>query len=236
MTITPEELAAFADGELNDADKERVAAAIARDETLARQLEAHRALKARLAGHFAPVLDQPVPDRLAQLLANASETWRADENIVNLAAAREIRAVKWHLPAWGWGGAIAASIAAVVIFSSYSGGSGALYADEQVAQVLDQQTIAEQPTNAQNRVLLSFKNRSGEYCRAYNVAGKGGIACRDTKGWRMEVVGEGETTDKAQYRMAGSDIDILDRAQEMAVGAALDADAEAAARATGWRD
>jgi len=85
-------------------------------------------------------------------------------------------------------------------------------------------------------VLLSFRNRDGEFCRAYNAAGEGGIACRDAKGWRLEATGQGEVGGKAQYRMAGSDREILEIAQEMAVGEALDADAEIAARKAGWRD
>src|SRR3546814_6659225 len=57
MTITPEEIAAFADGQMEGDAKARVAAAVAADPQLARQVEAHRALAARLAGHFAPILE-----------------------------------------------------------------------------------------------------------------------------------------------------------------------------------
>ena len=235
MTITAKELAAFADGELTGAEKERVAAAIARDEDLARQLEAHRALKARLAGHFAPVLEQPIPDRLTQLLANNVKYEPGAANVVDFAVAREERAAKRRLPAWGWGGAVAASIAAVIVLSTYSGEPRPTYAGTQIAQMLEEQTIAEQPSGADERVLLSFRNRDGEFCRAYNAAGEGGIACRDAKGWRLEATGKGEAGGKAQYRMAGGDIEILQFAQEMAVGEALDADAEIAARKTGWR-
>lgn len=235
MTITPEELAAFADGELTGADKERVAAAIARDESLARQLEAHRALKARLAGHFAPVLEQPIPDRLTQMLTNNTKDEPGAANVIDFAVAREERAAKRRLPAWGWGGAVAASIAAVVMFSTYSAERDPGYASTQIAQMLDAQTIAEQPAGSDKRVLLSFRNRDGEFCRAYNAAGEGGIACRDAKGWRLEAIGKGEAGGKAQYRMAGGDVEILEIAQEMAVGEALDGEGEIAARKAGWR-
>jgi AraC-like DNA-binding protein len=49
MTISREELAAFADGELDTGREAEIAAAVAADPALAAQVEAHRALKARLA-------------------------------------------------------------------------------------------------------------------------------------------------------------------------------------------
>ena len=47
MTVTREELAAFADGELDPAREAEVAAAVAADPELEAQLEAHRTLRAR---------------------------------------------------------------------------------------------------------------------------------------------------------------------------------------------
>ena len=68
MTPTPEQLAAFADDQLEGAEHDSVGAAIAADPALARQVEAHRALKARLGQHFAPIAQAPVPDHFAALL------------------------------------------------------------------------------------------------------------------------------------------------------------------------
>lgn len=238
MTITAEELAAYADGELTGAAKERIAAAIAADASLARQLEAHRALKARLAGHFAPVLDQPLPDRLTQMLSRSAgpEGQDVGGNVVGIAAARAQRESRRRLPAWGWGGAIAASVAAVALFSFNSRDVAQGYAGGEIARMLDEQLIASQPGDAEARVVLSFRNGAGEYCRAFNVAKGGGIACRDATGWRLEAIGDGEVRDKSDYRMAGSDAQILAIAQEMAAGEALNADEEAAARQAGWRE
>jgi anti-sigma factor RsiW len=68
MSVTDEQIAAYADGELQGADKARIAEAIAADPALAQKLDAHKALKAKLGAHFAPILDAPVPDRLTALL------------------------------------------------------------------------------------------------------------------------------------------------------------------------
>ena len=59
-----ETLMAYADGELDAAQRAEIAAAIERDPALARRVEQHRALRAEVAGAFATVLEQPVPERL----------------------------------------------------------------------------------------------------------------------------------------------------------------------------
>ena len=64
MKYDDEILMAYADGELDPARRAEIDAAIAKDPALARRVEQQRALRARLAGAFAKVLDQPVPERL----------------------------------------------------------------------------------------------------------------------------------------------------------------------------
>ena len=65
---------------------------------------------------------------------------------------------------------------------------------------------------------------------------RGGIACRGEGGWRLEDAGAGTGPDQSEYRMAGnSSAELLERAQAMAAGPALDAAQERTARASGWR-
>ena len=232
MTVTPEDLAAFADGQLAGEREAQVAAAVKADPELARQVERHRALKAMLAGHYAPVLDQPVPDRLAAMLDAEPEA-----NIIDFAASRERRQARRSLPRWSWiaGPALAASLA-LAVFLPGTGSDDGAYADARLAAVLDEQLVATQSQALETRVLLSFIGEEGEYCRAFTGTDGGGIACRDDAGWKLEVLGEGSETASSDYRMAGAgDADILARAQEMAAGPALDAEGEAAARSAGWR-
>jgi anti-sigma factor RsiW len=59
-----ETLMAYADGELDAAQRAQIDAAIAQDPGLALRVQEHRALRARMTGAFSRVLDQPVPDRL----------------------------------------------------------------------------------------------------------------------------------------------------------------------------
>ncbi len=241
--ITSEELAAWADGEVTGARGDAIAAAVAADPALQAQVNAHRALGDKLAAHFAPIAQEPVPDRLAALLraeptaANDQiETPAGSADVVNFEQAREKIAAKPKLPRWGWvvGPALAASLA-LAVFIPRGGDQPHAdgYADTQLAAVLDTQLVAEQG-DAQTRILLSFQNEGGEFCRAFSGAETGGIACRDDEGWRMEALGEGAAPDAGEYRMAGAP-EILAAAQDMAAGEALDAEAEEAARQAGWR-
>lgn len=235
MTITPEEIAAFADGQLEGDARTRIAAAVAADPVLARQVEAHRRLAARLSGHFAPILDQPVPEALARLLETAGGGMPENQaEVIDLAAARERRHMMRRLPGWG-GAAIAAALVAALVFSIDGGHAPGEYANARLAGVLDRQLVASQPTGAETRILLSFRNQAGELCRAYSDAGSSGIACRDSEGWRRQAIGSGGESGQAEFRMAGSEGDILEVAQEMAAGPALSATDEEQARRSGWR-
>lgn len=67
--LPDEEIHAFIDGELDTARARAVAERIARDPALAQRVEAFRADKALLAEYYAPLLDRPLPQDLAELLA-----------------------------------------------------------------------------------------------------------------------------------------------------------------------
>ena len=86
------------------------------------------------------------------------------------------------------------------------------------------------------RILLSFRDEAGAYCRAFAGEARSGIACRDADGWRLLAESEGATRQDSEYRMAGSPAaKVFERAQALAAGPALDADEEQVARARGWR-
>ncbi len=237
MSITEDVLAAYADGELDGAEKERVAAAIAADPALAAKVAAHRALKSRLAAHYAPLAEQAVPPHLAALLAGGQDKTEASGGeVISLAAARQKRGFVPILRRWGpiAGPALAASLVLAVL-QPWNGASPAGYAEPALAAALDSQLVATQPADAETRVLLSFERGSGGLCRAWRGGSEGGIACRDNIGWKIErqfALGESAG---GEFRQAGSEADLLAAAQEMAAGGALDAAAEKAASERGWK-
>lgn len=233
MTVSPEEIAAFADGELAPPRRDEVAAAIARDSGLAAQVERHRRLRATLSAHFAPILDAPVSTGLSGLLVR-----ERPGNVVNLAAARKTRVGR---PDWQrWGGWIVAPAlaASLVLLLMRPGGEPPRggYASGRLASALDTQLLATQPSAAPTRMLLSFRDEAGQLCRAYTGVTGAGIACHEARGWKLRHTAAAGRADTTTYRQAdSSDTGILALAQEMASGPALDAEDEASARRQGWR-
>jgi hypothetical protein len=234
MSVTSEELAAYADGELDPARREEVRAKVEADPALAAQVAAHAALKQKLAAHFAPIMEAPVPDRLTELLRT-----RESAPVADFAAAREKRDARRALSGvrWRWvaGPALAASLA-LAVFLPRGGDVPEGYAGEQLASALEQQLVSSQSAEADTRILLSFRNDDGQFCRAFAGAAQSGIACRDGEGWRLHTTGAGASAQQRDYRMAGADAgSVLAQAQELAAGPALTAEEEAAAREQGWR-
>jgi anti-sigma factor RsiW len=228
MSVTREELAAFADGQLEEPRHSEVAAAIADDRALAAEVERHHELRRRLASHFAPILDEQVPDELTALLGGG------EPKVADLDGERQRRATR-GFPRWGWvvGPALAASLALAVFLPR---GTPEGYAQPQLADALNGQLVATQPSDAPTRVLLSFRDHAGEFCRAFARYRQSGIACKDATGWKLAATTSGEVSEQGQYKMAGSAAaTIMARAQEMAAGPALSAQEEQEARARGWR-
>ena len=228
MNVTREELAAFADGELDPAREAEVAAAVMADPALEAQVRAHRALRERLGTHFTPVFEAPVPERLASLL-------RPEPQVIDFATARDKRERARTLPRWTWfaGPALAASLA-LAVFMPRGAGDG--YASGDLAEALEGQLVAAQAADAPTRILLSFRDEDGAYCRAFADEAQSGIACRDGAGWRLIEEAAGAGAQDSEYRMAGTPAaEVLERAQAMAAGPALDAAEEQAAKARGWR-
>lgn len=240
MSIDRETLAAYADGELGPEEAARVEAAIAADPALAEEVEAHRKLRAMLAGHFAPVTAMPLPDRLTAPLK------ASDSNVVDLGAVRRARAQAqapriWP-SRWAMGGAIAASLVLGVMVGGQlsspgpvRSADGRLVASGALDGALTNQ-LASAGGNAPVRILLSFKAGDGRFCRGFETEAMAGIACHEGNDWILERTQAGGPQSHTDYRQAGSPTaTIMAAAQDMAPDGALDADAERRARDTGWR-
>lgn len=246
MTIDPEKLpemlAAYADGELDPLAERQVERAIAADPALADQVERHRALRATLAAAFAPIAAAPVPDRLAQLVP--------DGRVVDLAAARAARAQAAAAPAperrWGrWagmGGMMAACLVLGVLVGRGADNGpvesrgGMLVASGGLGRALDTQLASADGGNAGLRILVSFRDGGGRYCRSFSGTSLSGIACREDAGWVLRETRGGNAASSSEFRQAGSaDAALMADAQAMMAGEPLDAAAEEAAKAKGWR-
>jgi anti-sigma-K factor RskA len=242
MTIDPETLAAYADGELAPDEAAKVEAAIVADPDLARQVEAHRALRAQLTAHFAPVLEAPVPDRLADLLKPKESAQVIDLAAVRRAREEERPVVETKRPRWAMGGALAASLALGLVVGRIAiptgpvaSEGGQLVARGDLARALTTQ-LASAQDGKDVRILLSFEARDGRYCRGFEQGATAGIACREGSDWRILRTQAGTAPRSAgAYAQAGSQTaEIMVVAQDMAAGGAFDSTAERKARDAGW--
>lgn len=233
MTVSPELLAAYADGELDVETARTVEAEVAGNAQLQADLAAHRALRARLSAHFAPIAEQPIPDRLRQMVTGPEQE---DSNVIDFAAQVERRRAPVMQSRWVRyaGPALAATLVlAFVGFGLRSKDSG--YAEGDLAQALDGQLVATQSTDAPVKVLLTFQDKQGQYCRGFSGQARSGIACRDDRGWRLIKMLDGAKGSDTEYRQAGSpNMAIMAAAQDMATDGALDAEQEASALRSGW--
>ncbi|WP_067734873.1 hypothetical protein [Novosphingobium naphthalenivorans] len=246
MSVTPEELMAYADGELPAADAARVAAAIAADPALAQRLAAERRLREALQGHLNPVAEEPVPDALAAMIAAAVQ--EDERKVVSLAAARAEResgtesGKRPFMQRWGSGMAIAASLVLGLMLGTQlqPGGpvaekNGALVASGRLAKGLENQLASAQGGNGPLRILVSFQRKGGDYCRVFENGTAAGIACKEDGDWMLERVIASGQRQTGEYRQAGSpESALLAAAQDMAAGDPLDAAAEKAVRSKAW--
>jgi hypothetical protein len=218
---------AWLDGELTPAEAARVEQAVARDAALRAVADRHRMIQARFAAAFGPIAQEPVA------LPRSAK-------VISFAEARAARAQKEKAPTRRWWipGAIAASlVAGLMIGQMQQGPSGigdradALALAPVLARGLDSQ-LAGEPGLV--RVALSFRAQDGTYCRSFSAAHLAGIACRAGQGWRLRYASP-VTPSQGDYRMAGNDPAEANAIAGMIAGDPLDAAAERAARAKGWR-
>jgi len=239
--MNEERLMAYLDGELDAAERIEAEREIAADPALAERVRAQQALRARLRAAYAPVLDEPVPERLLAAARGAE--------VIDLTAARQAREPRrrWHWPEWG---AMAASVLAGVIGGQLllgandplrSARDGSLVAGGPLAQALTEQLASTPPPGAKVQIGVSFVARSGSYCRSFVLereAPLAGLACRDGDAWKLQLVAPAAKPESGGgYRMAASALPpaLLKAIDEQIQGAPLDAPAEQAARQRGWR-
>ncbi|MGK2909741.1 MAG: anti-sigma factor family protein [Sphingobium sp.] len=230
MTIDRELLMAYADGELDAVSAKRVEKAIAMQPELAEQVAAHRALRATLASHFAPVIDAPLPERLTTLLDDPIVRLQPAQRNASFFQARNLAAMAAAL--------VMGLLLGQVITPGGSGlvgsGQGALVAQGDLAQALETQLASTQPADAPMRIGVTFRDHNGQLCRTFEGEVLSGIACRAGNAWQLKRTMAPEVGDRQAYRQASS-AEMMDAAQNMMAGGAMDADTERKAKDGGWR-
>lgn len=229
MKFDPATVAAFVDGELDDLTARRIEREAENDGALAAEIARHRGLRTQLSAHFAPVIDEAVPDRLRALLIDG----KVDTSLTERRERKRARFAPAH---WG---AIAASLVLGLTLGlkpwvpapDTGNAGGTLVASGQLAKALDTQLASNQSADAAVRIGLSFRDREGRLCRSFEGRDLSGIGCRDEGRWSLERTMRGQAG--GEYRQASSGTLAADAAAMMA-GDPFDAAAERAARDRGW--
>ncbi|RVT42003.1 anti-sigma factor [Sphingobium algorifonticola] len=229
MTIDPETLMAYADGELDAVSAKRVEKAITAQPELAAQVAAHRALRATLADHFAPVVEAPLPDRLTALLDDRVVPFQPAPRKATVFQVRNLAAMAAALVM----GLLLGQVVSLGGSATVGTRQGALVAQGDLAKTLDMQLASTQPADAATRIGLTFRDREGHVCRSFESPALSGIACRAEDIWRLKRTIDGDAREMQAYRQAGS-AEIIEAAQNMMAGAPMDAEAERKARQAGW--
>jgi len=255
MSFSDETLMAYADGELGEATRLEVEAAMRRDSSIARRVARLRAARDEMFAEQGP----------------SGGRSRQAANVVQLAAVRAQRvatqqaARKAARRVWGWrewsalGLVMVLGLAAgkfglahwqpgwlgdpVVVPTEVVSRNGVLVAQGRLDEILSQQMGGAAPSEGNVRVGLSFLSREGGYCRSFTLVGGNqdlvGIACRASEEWRVPVLVQNARPQAAMgaYRMAGTEMPtaVLEAIDQRIVGGMLDTRAEVEALRRNWQ-
>jgi hypothetical protein len=249
VSYDDEILMAYADGELDAAQRAEIAAAIERDPALAARVEKHRALRAGIAGAFATVLEQPVPERLRNAAsggAGAPVSAPARGKVVQFPSrGTPAPRTPWRAREWL---AMAASLV-LGLFVSWrvfqqpadsgviTASNGSLVARGALAQALDQQLASQQDRNGAVVIGLSFEARGDSYCRTFTLraSATAGLACRAGSEWQIPVTAAVELP-SGEYQPVATPIPpaVMQAIESHIAGDTLDVQGEEQARAARW--
>ncbi len=240
-------LAAWVDGELDAGAAAQLEVQLGTHPTAAARVARLQMLNHRLRAAFATELADTVPPALAA-------TARGD-HLQTTVHARSGRVLPWPatrptVHGWKrWGG-----LAAGVLLAVWAGpllwnaavtepelltqADGRVMAQGALALSLEHSLAGDregQPSPV--RVLLSFKDRTGQFCRTFSAPAGAGLACREAGRWQVAVLAARPQAQERGLRLAGSDLPatVLDAVEHRIAGLALDASQERAARDAGWQ-
>ena len=245
MTFSEETLMAYADNELDAQTRTAVEAAMAKDPELARRVAQHKALRGKLRVAFDKTLDEPIPQRLVDA-ARGVPSVRREGNVIPLRRKAPPRKI-W--PQWA---SLAASLVLGVIIGQAilrgpqsgpitASRDGRLTANGLLAQTLSEQLASTQPDQAPVRIGVSFKSKTGDYCRTFSMRDStvlAGVACRDHDEWHVQALAQTAAPDQGSntFRQAAAEIpkSVMQAVEDNIAGDALDAHAEQLARDKSW--
>jgi len=233
---------AHVDGALDAETAARLEADSSNDAALAARIAQQRELTARLRAEYDPVLEEPLPQRFRDALANA-DSGAAITPI--LAGRKRERRPPWSLREWS---ALAAALAFGALFGPFmfrdstglpiASEEGRLVAADYLDAALSTQITGAATEGELARVGLSFRAAGGEYCRTFTLrSGVGGLACRRDGDWSVELFeAAAPGLETGGFRQASSALSpaMLGAMTAIGAGEALTPDEERQRIGSGW--
>ena len=247
MNYDDQTLMAYADGELDEVQRAEIAAAMEQDPELAHRVQRQRALRAEVAGAFASVIDQPLPERLVAAtrgggVESAQRTQPRAEVVQFPGRVAPPVGRQWGGRQWA---AMAASLVLGVLLSLklftspeplMTASHGALAASGALARALDQQQASTQRESDLVQIGVTFRTRDGRYCRSFalRAADTAGLACHVDGEWQIPVTAAAPAAEGGLRPAASPPPAVLQAIEARISGEPLDAADEELARRSGW--
>jgi hypothetical protein len=239
--ITDEILSAYLDAELDADGVAMVESELARTPSLARRLEAMKAIEARISPAFSGIMDERTPDRFEAMLSPN--------------APRAPSPGPWHaeilsrlLRPWVAGPAFAALAVGVLAGTSLTPRAATGFELAQTGRIvtagalssaidLSPSGVATRVKNSDLLVRLSFQDRSGRFCRHVSLAAQDMVVCKTNGGWGIEAVAPGGTGPVPGYQEASgaAPLEIASAMERLGVVSVLDANSEGALISRNWK-
>lgn len=246
MNPTREELCAYIDGELGPSEMAKIATAVESSPELKQYVLNQERLLENLRSAFAPLMNEAVPERLflAAINAPVSMRSRVREWLGQRVSHHSGSVLRFAVPTAALAVGLFVGIGLERPDSAdfiASPGSGQIIARADLARALNHE-LASQPSAATTRIGMTFRSKSGDICRTFEVAGAvsttDGIACHQGDEWQVGALVNGtKQSQTAGYELAGSSTPqaIRDAVTSDMVGLPFDAKAERTARDNGWK-
>jgi negative regulator of sigma E activity len=238
-----EQITAFLDGQMDDADMTNFEAAMNTDPALADAVARYGANDDLLRGAFDAPIQQGVDDAL---LAKMGLAEIKTAQVVDISVARKSKTAAnddspgWRRWRWPAAGSIAAAmVAAVMLQTSPISETGAKFAE--AMETLPSGQIAQLAKGETVEPLLTFQAGDGRFCREFSRSGAQsatGVACRGDGGWAVVANAKGATslsnTDQIEMAAGADGSALADEYARLKASDPLDSEAEKALIANGW--
>lgn len=251
MGITDQLLMAFVDGELSPDLAALILSRLETEPDLLERLEQHQRLRRELSAAYGPVMGEPLPPTLTALLAQDSVKAEPPPARSRFALAKPEPGAAFNRFGGGWPmWAAAAAAAAFGVGLSevrHAGdpltrsGDGRIMASGPLARSLEHDLAADAAGQGA-KIMASFEDRSGRYCRVFTGGAGGhedGVACKSDGRWLVIALANSAAAPAPSngYRQASSALapSVAAAVDELQASASLTPDQERKARTQQWR-